>query len=241
MSIELTARGVRNALSELADPKRAVSSARFFKTGPGEYGEGDEFIGVTVPEQRKVARRFGGLGGEEIDDLLDGPIHEHRLTALFIMRREYERAAVADKPRWVERYRAAVERGRVNNWDLVDSSTEFILGQWAVTQGDSGLLLDYAERAELWHRRVGVVGTSAFLRVGDAAATLAVAPIVVDDRRDLIQKALGWMLREMGKRVDPTLLTGYLDGHAAELGRTALSYAVEHLTPEQRTAYRAMR
>lgn len=241
MTVELTARGVRNALSELADPHRAVSSARFFKTGPGEYGEGDRFAGVTVPEQRKVARQFRGLSGEHIDDLLDGPVHEERLTALFIMRREYERAAPRDKLAWVQRYRAAVERGRVNNWDLVDSSTEFILGHWAVTQGDSSVLREYAAQQDLWRRRVGIVGTSAFLRADDASATLAVAPIVVDDRRDLIQKALGWMLREMGKRVDPMLLTSYLDGHAPELGRTALRYAIEHVTPEQRAAYRAQR
>ncbi|GAB19536.1 hypothetical protein GOEFS_091_00280 [Gordonia effusa NBRC 100432] len=240
MSADLSAAAVRNALAELADPQRAVSSAGFFKTGPGQYGEGDEFIGISVPAQRKVAKRFRGLAADQIDVLLDSPIHEHRLTALIIMRTEYEKAVVADKPPWVRHYRSAVDRGRVNNWDLVDSSAN-ILGDWALTQGDSQPLLDYAVQEPLWRRRVGIVGTYAYLTAGDASATLAVAPIVVDDRRDLIQKALGWMLREMGKRVDRETLTEYLDGHAAELGRTALSYATEHLPPEQRKAYRAMR
>ncbi|MFW0788875.1 DNA alkylation repair protein [Gordonia sp. CPCC 205333] len=240
MTTELSAAAVQEALAELADPQRAVSSAGFFKTGPGQYGAGDEFIGITVPAQRKAAKRFRGLAADEIDLLLDSPIHEHRLTALIIMRTEYEKATLGDKPLWIERYRAAVDRGRVNNWDLVDSSAN-ILGDWSLAQGNSTILCDYAVQQDLWRRRVGVVGTYAYLTASDASATLAVAPIVIDDRRDLIQKALGWMLREMGKRVDRAVLTEYLDGHAAELGRTALSYATEHLTPEQRKAYRSMR
>ncbi|NMO02194.1 DNA alkylation repair protein [Gordonia sp. TBRC 11910] len=240
MTQALTAAAVREALAELADPKRAVSSAGFFKTGPGEYGEGDEFIGISVPAQRKAAKRFRGIDADEIDVLLDSPVHEHRLTALIIMRTEFEKAATSDREFWVRRYCAAVDRGRVNNWDLVDSSAG-IVGDWAVAQENSKLLLDYAEQEDLWRRRVGVVGTYSYLTAGDGSATLAVAPLVVDDRRDLIQKALGWMLREMGKRVDRELLTGYLDVHAAQLGRTALSYATEHLSVEERKAYRAMK
>lgn len=227
-------------MGELADPQRAVSSARFFKTGPGEYGEGDEFIGVTVPAQRKVAKRFRGMAAGEIDELLDSASHEHRLTALFIMRTEFDKASAVDKPDWVRAYCAAVDRGRVNNWDLVDSSAG-IIGDWALAQDDSQLLLDFAAQQDLWRRRVGVVGTSSYLNAHDESATLAVAPVVIADRRDLIQKALGWMLREMGKKVGRDHLTDYLDEHAAQLGRTALSYATEHLDPEQRKAYRAMR
>lgn len=239
MTTPLTAAAVRDVLGALADPKRAVSSASFFKTGPGEYGEGDVFIGIAVPDQRKVAKTFRGIDATEIDALLDSEIHEHRLTALFLLRREYEAASVTEKPLWVERFYDAVDRGRVNNWDLVDSSAEYILGNWCVAQGDRQPLLDYASDNDLWRRRVGIVGSAAFTKVGDTSALLAVAPIVIDDRRDLIQKAFGWMLREMGKRADANALTRYLDEHAPAMGRTALSYALEHLTPEQRTRYRA--
>ncbi|GAB08385.1 hypothetical protein GOARA_011_00010, partial [Gordonia araii NBRC 100433] len=131
--------------------------------------------------------------------------------------------------------------GRVNNWDLVDSSARQILGEWCLSSGDFGELVSYARDESLWDRRVGIIGTHAYLWVGDPSATLAVAPIVVDDRRDLIQKAFGWMLREMGKRVSRESLTDYLDAHAPELGRTALSYAIEHLEPELRAHYRSLR
>ncbi|MGV9712934.1 DNA alkylation repair protein [Gordonia sp. NPDC003424] len=229
------------ALAEVADPDRAVGSARFFKTGPGEYGEGDEFIGVTVPAQRKVAKRFRGVDAETIDSLLASPVHEHRPTALLLLRGEFERAGPARRADWVERYLAAVRAGRVNNWDLVDTSAGAILGEWLWGGGDHGMLLELAREPDLWRRRVGIIGTFAFLGHGDADPTLEVVPLVLDDRRDLIQKASGWMLREMGKRVDRELLLGFLEEHAAEMGRTALSYAVEHLDAEQRAHFRALR
>ncbi|MFW0795529.1 DNA alkylation repair protein [Gordonia sp. CPCC 205515] len=228
------------ALAEVADPERAIGSARFFKTGPGEYGEGDVFIGVTVPAQRKVAKRFRGVDAETVNALLASAVHEHRLTALILLRNEFERADKSTREPWVEQYRAAVRAGRVDNWDLVDSSADPILGEWLRSRADYGPLLEYARDPELWPRRVGIVGTFAFLKHGSADATLAVVPIVLDDRRDLIQKASGWMLRELGKRVDRELLLGFLEEHAAQMGRTALSYATEHLTVEQRAHYRAL-
>lgn len=227
------------ALAEVADPERAIGSARFFKTGPGEYGEGDLFIGVPVPAQRKVAKRFRGVSTGAIDELLASPVHEHRLTALLLLRNEFERSQVPGP--WVEQYRSAVAAGRVNNWDLVDSSADPILGEWLWRGGDYGLLLDYARETDLWRRRVGIVGTFAYLKHGSADATLAVVSSVLDDRRDLIGKASGWMLRELGKRVDRGLLLQFLDGNAAAMGRTALSYATEHLTAEQRAHYRSLR
>ncbi len=232
---------IRDAVLALRDPERAASSARFFATGPGQYGEGDVFAGVPVPALRTLARGFRGVSTPVVAELLDDEIHEIRLLALLLAVGEFERATVGGRAQWVQCYRDAVARGRVDSWDLVDSSARQILGAWCLASGDGGELVAYARRESLWDRRVGIVGTHAYLFAGDASATLAVAPVVLDDRRDLIQKALGWMLREMGKRVSREVLTGYLDEHAPALGRTALSYAVEHLEPELRTHYRSLR
>ena len=227
---------MRTALAEHADPADAVHLQRFFKTGPGEYGEGDVFIGVRVPATRAVVKRFRGLDPAEIELLLDDPVHEHRLAAVLLLVAAYPR----DPDAVYLQYLAAVARGRVNNWDLVDASAENIVGPWLLDK-DRGLLFDLARRDSLWERRVALLSTFAFIKAGDPSTTLELASELLDDRRDLIQKALGWMLREIGKRVDPAVLTGFLDANAAGMGRTALSYAVEHLTPEDRAAYRALR
>ena len=234
-----TAADVGGALAELADPGDAVQVRQYFKTGPGQYGEGDVFIGVRVPAIRNVAKRFAMLGLDEIDELLDSPIHEHRLCALLILDDQYARRP-GDRELIAERYLAAVYRGRVNNWDLVDSSAEFILGPW-LAHTDRSLLFELAASESLWERRVAVIATFAYIRQGDASTTLALAERLLPDRANLIQKAVGWMLREAGKRVDRSVLTGFLDEHAAAMGRTALSYATEHLTPEERARYRSMK
>lgn len=241
-----TADDLRAALAEVADPGDAVYLQRFFKTGPGEYGEGDVFIGVRVPAIRKVAKRCAALPLAEIDALLDSAVHEHRLAGLIILNGAM---AAAMKPRTedvaaqrsiVELYLAAVERGRVNNWDLVDASAENVLGPWLLER-PRDLLAELARRDSLWERRVALLSTFAFIKAGDASTTLELCERLLGDRRDLIQKAVGWMLREVGKRVDPGLLVGFLDVHAPEMGRTALSYATEHLEPGARQAYRTMR
>lgn len=241
-----TAAQVRKTLADLANPTDAHHLQRFFKTGDGDYGAGDIFLGVRVPVTRKVAKQYSALPLSQIDELLDSPLHEERLAALFILNARF---AAASKPHtrdddaraeMVERYLAAVRRGRVNNWDLVDASAEHIIGPWLLDR-DRSLLFELAEQDSLWERRVALLSTFTFIKAGDPSTTFELAEILQRDRRDLIQKALGWMLREVGKRVDRTALTGFLDQHAPELGRTALSYATEHLDPAQRAAYRAMR
>ncbi len=224
----------------LGDPERAAGQARFFKTGPGEYGEGDVFAGIRVPVLRTEAKRLRGLSRESVEALLDDDVHEVRQLALFVATAEAAAAGAGEREKWVQLYRDAVHRGRVDNWDLVDCSADPILGTWLVSRGDHRELLDWAASPDLWCRRVGIIGTFAFTKAGRAQAILDVAPVVIDDRRDLIQKALGWMLRELGKRVDRQLLLDYLEAHAADLGRTALSYATEHLTPEQRAHFRSL-
>jgi 3-methyladenine DNA glycosylase AlkD len=234
--VEQTADSVRAALTAVADPAQVAGLQRFFKTGPGEYGEGDVFVGIKVPELRRAIRPFGDLPLDELDALLDDAEHEHRLAAVLLLVRRYP----TDPDAVVERYLAAVRRGRVNNWDLVDASSEFILGPW-LHDHDRALLDELADSDDVWERRVAVLATFDFIKHGEAAPTLALAERLLGDRHDLIQKAVGWMLREVGKRVDRGVLTGFLDAHAADMPRTMLSYATEHLTPEERSAYRARR
>lgn len=242
----LTAEAVRTALAEVADPADAAHLRRFFKCGPGEYGEGDVFIGVRVPQTRKVAKQFGGLPLSEIDRLLDSEVHEHRLAALVILNARMAKASrvrtgsAEEQRAIVELYLAAMRRGRINNWDLVDVSAEHILGPWLLEQPRDPLY-ELAASDSLWERRIALLTTFAFIKAGDASTTLALCERVLSDRRDLIQKAAGWMLREVGKRVDPTALIDFLEAHAADMGRTALSYATEHLTADQRAQYRSQR
>ncbi|MEV6767685.1 DNA alkylation repair protein [Nocardia sp. NPDC051030] len=242
----MTAAAVRAELAKVADPGDAVHLQRFFKTGVGEYGEGDVFIGIRVPKTRQVVKKFGGLPLSEIDALLDSEVHEHRLAGLVILNGEMASASrgrggdVGAQQEIVELYLGAVRRGRVNNWDLVDGSAEFILGPWLLGR-PRDLLFQLAGEESLWERRVALLTTFAFIKEGDTATTVELCELLLSDRRDLIQKAVGWMLREIGKRVDEAQLTYFLDAHAAEMGRTALSYATEKLTPEQRVYYRSRR
>lgn len=242
--VEQTAAAVMAELAKVSDAADAVHLQRFFKTGPGEYGEGDVFIGVRVPATRAVAKGFAGLELSEIDKLLDSEVHEHRLAGLVILNARMAKAMGKRAPdpalqqRIVDLYLAAVRRGRVNNWDLVDASAEFVLGPWLLERPRE-LLFELAAQESLWERRVALLTTFAFIKAGDTGTTLELCELLLPDRRDLIQKAVGWMLREIGKRVDRAQLTAFLDAHAAEMGRTALSYATEHLTAEERTRYRA--
>ncbi len=240
-----SAADVEDALSAASDPADAVNLQRFFKTGPGEYGEGDVFIGVRVPATRKVVKQFSDLPLADIDQLLDSEVHEHRLAGLLILNSQFSRAAKprtldeAAQHRIVELYLAAVRRGRVNNWDLVDASAENILGPWLFDH-PRGLLFELAAGDDLWERRVALLSTFEFIKRGDPSTTFALGELLLTDRRDLIQKALGWMLREVGKRVDRAQLVDFLDRNAAGMGRTALSYATEHLEPGERARLRAL-
>ncbi|MBT2517379.1 DNA alkylation repair protein [Streptomyces sp. ISL-90] len=265
-SADASAEAVEAALAELASVDRAAVSARFFKSGPGQYGEGDRFIGVSVPATRSVVARFAGLPPVEVGKLLESPVHEHRLAALLVMVRQFQvasrrRTRVDDahdddgrdddddgrdddaRRALHEAYLVAVRAGRVNNWDLVDSSAEYLVGEFlrAAGRGDDPLLDELAASDSLWERRVAVLATFAFIRAGDGGPILRLAPRLLGDREDLMHKAVGWMLRELGKRVDRGVLRGFLDEYAARMPRTMLSYATEHLSPDERAAYRAQR
>ena len=227
---------MRAALAEAGNAEYAVLFRPYVGIAPAQYGEGDVLLGVRVPATRAIVKRFRDLPLDEVDRLLDDPHHECRLAAALLLVAQYK-----GKPDAVfDRYLAAVYRGRVNNWDIVDSSAPQIIGSRLVDR-DRSLLFELAASTSLWYRRVAVVSTHQFIRHGDASTTLALAERLLGDRELLIHKAVGWMLREVGKRVDRSALVGFLDDHAAAMPRTMLSYATEHLEPEQRAHYRALR
>ncbi|MFM6973614.1 MAG: DNA alkylation repair protein [Agromyces sp.] len=239
-----TAAAVMDALSELVTPGRADASAWFFKTGPGQYGEGDQFIGVSVPNQRRVARAFRRVPLAELDWLVDSEVHEHRLTGVLIAVDQY-RAALkrgdnAQQETLVEWYLRAIARGRINNWDIVDSSAPQILGDWLFAR-PRDLLSQFAHSTDLWQRRIALLSTLGFIVRGDASSTLELIPLYLDSDQDLLHKAAGWMLREVGKRVSRELLRETLEALAGRMPRTMLSYAIEHFSPEERAHFRALR
>lgn len=244
-----TAADLAAAIDAAGDPQDAAFLQRFFKTGPGEYGEGDVFVGVRVPATRTIVKRFERMPLAEASALLESPVHEHRLAALLVMVRQFQAASRSRTRDDAARaalhgaYLEAVRAGRVNNWDLVDSSAEVLVGEMLreAGRGDDPLLDELAASDSLWERRVAVLATFAFIRAGGGEPILRLAPRLLGDREDLIHKAVGWMLRELGARVDRSALIGFLDEYAPRMPRTMLSYATEHLTPEERTAYRARR
>src|SRR5262245_34596548 len=191
-----TAADVRRALRQFASPERAANVARFFKTGKGEYSEGDVFIGCTVPEQRLVARQFRTLPMAEADELLTSKIHEERLTALLILVAQFNKGA--DDAIRGRIYRLYLKRlAFINNWDLVDSSAEYIVGGWLADK-DRAILDRFARSKHLWTRRVAMLATFHYIKEGSADDALRIAAMLLGDRHDLIHKAVGWMLREVG-------------------------------------------
>jgi len=235
-----TATDVIEGLEVHASHADAEFLTRFFKTGKGQYGAGDVFIGVRVPQTRQVCKQCGGLPLKETQKLLNSPIHEHRLAAVIILGSQYPKADERTKQAIFDVYLRNVRKGRVNNWDLVDSSAEFIIGEH-LFRGSHDLLFELAKSKNIWERRVAILSSFAFLKKGDAVTTLKLAEVLLHDKQDLIQKAVGWMLRETGKRVSRDLLLQFLDAHAAVMPRTALRYALEHLPPEQKAHYMALK
>ena len=231
-----TARSAIGALQALGTPAKAHASARFFKTAEGEYGHGDIFFGVTVPEQRHVAKRYRDLPLPQVALLLEHEAHECRLTGLFILVEQYRKAEAAGQERIARFYLA--HKSRVNNWDLVDSSAPYILGHYLLTR-DRALLYRLARSKRVWDRRIGIIATAAFIREGQFDDTLAVARLLLADPHDLIHKAVGWMLREVGNR-SREVEERFLEQHAAAMPRTMLRYAIEKFPEADRRRYLRM-
>lgn len=229
----MTASEAREELKVLASPEVAAISAKFFKTGPGQYGAGDVFIGVRVPALRKLARDFRDLPLEEVEVLLHSPIHEERLLALLIL---VAVAAKADERHKQTIFNFYLSNTRyINNWDLVDTSAPALVGAYLLDKSRNPLM-KLAKSSNLWERRIAIIATQHFIRRGEFEDTLKISQILLSDTEDLIHKAAGWMLREVGKRHEPTLTT-FLEQHGTVMPRTMQRYAIERLSPKQRQEF----
>ncbi len=224
-------------MRRIGSATRARHARRFFRTGPGEYGEGDEFLGLTVPQVRALASEHAGLGLRGMLALLHSRWHESRLLALLLLVDAYQAGDAAGRARIADAYLANLRW--VNNWDLVDSSAHLILGPH-LPPARRGLLDDLSRSGNLWERRIAILATLHYVREGEFRDTLRIAKRLLRDRHDLIHKAVGWMLREVGKR-DEARLRYFLDRHAAVMPRTMLRYAIERLPQGSRSRYLAMR
>lgn len=224
---------VINELKKYADPEKARHSARFFKSGPGEYGEGDEFLGIKVPDQRKVAKKYRELSETEIEKLLHHKIHEVRLTAAMLMVYKVEKGGEEELEQMTKVYLDNLSG--FNNWDIIDSSCHKILGPF-LEDKDRSLLHDFARSDDLWKKRIAMITCYHFIRQNDFEDALAIAEILVNDDHDLIQKAVGWMLREIGNRdldTEEKFLKKYYQG----MPRTMLRYAIEKFDEPLRLKY----
>lgn len=244
---------LKNDIKKAADPEKAKVLQRFFKTGKGEYGEGDIFLGITVPAQRKIAIQYKNLRLEDIQKLLQSKIHEERLIALLILVHRFDQGENPEKKEIVDFYLANTKY--INNWDLVDLSADKILGEYLffchsrengnlvknlsgspIGVGDD-TLFKLAVSENLWERRIAMISTYAFIKRGESALGLSIAEKLITDRNDLIQKAVGWMLREVGKRCSREIEEAFLVLHYKDMGRTSLRYAIEHFSEKRRKEY----
>ena len=228
-----TANHVLKELQQHSNPQKASGLSRFFKTGPGEYGEGDRFLGITVPVQREVATIYRELPLTEIQKLLQSKTHEHRFTALEILVLQYEKGSSKIQKDIYNFYIRNTQY--INNWDLVDTSVEYIVGPH-LREKSKVLLYTWIKSKNMWERRMALVATFEFIRHDEFSDTLQLATLVLQDKHDLIHKASGWMLREVGKR-DKQVLIRFLNEHASTMPRTMLRYAIEHFPAEERQKY----
>ena len=236
MLILMIAQQVQQALQKIATPKKAKASAWFFKTAQGQYGHGDKFRGVTVPEQRRVAKKFRDLALVELTQLLQSPWHEDRLTALFILVDQFQHSTLMQQQVIVRYY--LQHKKYVNNWDLVDSSADRILGEYLYTTKHSIKRLKVlAMSPSLWDRRIAIIATYTFIKHGDPKPTLFVARFLQRDKADLIHKAVGWMLREVGNRCSVQAECAFLDEFYQSMPRTMLRYAIEKFPKALRLKY----
>ena len=224
---------IKRALSQLSDPEKAKLLSGFFKTSKGQYGEGDVFLGIPVPEQRKVAKRYTNLTLNNLQELLNSKYHEHRFTALVILISKYRKADASGKK---EIYNFLLKNtDNVNNWDLVDLSAPRIIGEYLVDK-DRSILYKLAKSKSLWERRIAILSTFKFIDNNDFEDALNISELLLHDEHDLIHKAVGWALREIGKR-DQKIEERFLNKHSMQMPRTMLRYAIEKFDEKKRKFY----
>jgi 3-methyladenine DNA glycosylase AlkD len=226
----MTGAELKRELRAAGTPERAAGAARYFKTGKGEYGEGDVFLGVTVPDLRRIVRRYTKLSLSEAEKLLAAKEHEVRSAALLVLVAQYEKGDESARQLVFDLYLRNTRH--INNWDLVDCSCREIVGAHLLTRSRT-LLTKLAKSTILWERRIAMISTMRLVREGDREDALRIAELLLNDRHDLIHKAVGWVLREVGD-ADRTALLGFLKQHYARVPRTALRNAIEHFSPEDR-------
>lgn len=244
---------VLKELKKIGDKERAKNLSWFFKTGKGQYGEGDKFLGITVPESRKIAQKYSNLDFSEIEKLLKNKYHEVRLVALLILVHKYKdinspmsdfgilKGLGAEKEKIVKFYLKNTKY--VNNWDLVDLSAHYIVGDYLYQRtvlkraSPRTVLMKLAKSKNLWERRIAIVSTFVFIYKKESEWTFKITKMLINDKEDLIHKACGWMLREVGKRVSESQLKTFLDLYGPKMPRTMLRYAIERLPEKERLYY----
>lgn len=229
-----TARSVISDLQHLANPRKAIDLQRFFKTGPDDYAEGDIFLGIVVPKTRVIAKRYADLPLSDIKKLTESIYHEVRFCGLLILVKQFEKAKnKSDQKRLFDFYIQQLKAGYINNWDLIDV-TGVRMGRYLTDhKGSLTFLKKLAKSDDLWEKRMSVIFTFAFQKVGDPYPTLEMADILINDDHDLIHKAVGWALREVGK-MDGPLLRNYLKENVSIMPRTMLRYSIEKFSPTER-------
>lgn len=234
----MSAQEIKQALAALADPDRAAHHTRYFKTGKGEYSEGDRFLGIKMPELRGLAKQHRDLSFTEIAKLVRSKFHEHRMIGFLILLERYRRGDDAIKDQAFAFCRKHL--AGLDNWDLVDTVAPKLLGPYMIAHPEHRALLhDWARSSDLWERRIAMLSTKAFIAKSDFIDALAIARILLHDEHDLIHKAVGWMLREIGER-DRAVEEAFLDEHTTEMPRTMLRYAIEKFPPARRKHYMAL-
>ena len=224
---------IQKKLQELGNKEKAIKHQSFFKTGPGEYGEGDIFIGVTVPELRKLEKEYKTIPLREVKQLLHSSIHEERLLSLFLLIHRYSKGDESEKKRIYELY--LKDTKFINNWDLVDSSAGHIVGAFLFGKSKKPLY-DFVKSENLWERRISIISTFYFIKRNQFSDTLKISKVLLSDKEDLIHKAVGWMLREVGKR-DISVEENFLKKHYKNMPRTMLRYAIEKFPEPKRQRY----
>ena len=220
-------------LKQIANPEKATILQKFFKTGKGEYGEGDIFLGVTVLEQRKIAKRYVDLDLKDIKELLSNKVHEYRLTGFLILIYKFEKADEKEKKGIVDFYLKNIKSA--NNWDLIDCVADKILGNYLIDK-DKEILYELAKTDNLWKKRIAIISTFEFIKNDQFEDTLKISEILLNDEHDLIHKAVGWMLREVGKR-DIEIEEAFLKKYYKTMPRTMLRYAIEKFDGKKKEFY----
>lgn len=233
--MKIKAEQIRAEIESYSTPAKKEFLPYFFKTGKGQYGEGDKFLGTVVPDIRKVAKKQKDIPFDELKILLDSEYHECRLCALLILVERFKKTKDENERKGIVDFYLS-QTARINNWDLVDLSAKDIIGEYLADREDRSVLYQLADSSLLWDQRIAVISTYAFIRRGDLKDIISLSRKLMSHKHDLMHKAIGWMLREAGKR-DKQVLCDFLDIYSKQMPRTMLRYSIEKLSPEERAYY----